>query len=180
VQPAAILGGIHGQERCIREEENMNKGIIFTIGAFAAALILTASASADAFAAIEGTVVATAESDGAARITVRTAEGDHCLVDMPVREMRRLDIRDRGRIGVRGLALEAPRGETARVRILARVVNVDGNDYALERPIRLMERDRERLHERDRDAVQDRTRSRERDGSANGSGVRKRVSSGGR
>jgi hypothetical protein len=160
----------------------MNKGIIFAIAGFAAALVLTASAGADAFTAIEGTVVATAESDGAARITVRTAEGEHCLVDMPVREMQRLQIREHERIGVSGLAVEAPRGQEARVRILARVVNVDGKDYALREPVRLLSRDRERLRDRDRDAAQDRTRARARDGSSSGAGAtsRNRASMGGR
>jgi hypothetical protein len=80
---------------------------------------------------------------GQARAMLQLADGSKVQIDLPVREMERLQLRDQARISVRGVFVGAPPGEQARV--LARVVNAEGKEYPIESPIQLTARDRERI-----------------------------------
>jgi hypothetical protein len=122
----------------------------------AMALALVAGAgfsagNAEKLDTLEGTLVLVPGEAEQVRAMLQLADGSKVQIDLPVREMERLQLRDQARISVRGVFVGAPSGEQARV--LARAVNTEGKEYAIESPIQLTERDRERIRAYDAEQV---------------------------
>jgi hypothetical protein len=98
--------------------------------------------------------------------------------------MLRLEIRAQERLRVDGVFVGAPAGEQVKARILAKVVNANGKDYKVEKPVQLTTQDRARirayeseqtrLQARDQTQAQSQTQLRENEGSGSGSSVDKK------
>lgn len=159
----------------------MRKTIIVFLFVTAAAFAAFANGNAEKVTSLEGTVVVTPPSQGAqVQLILRTAEGVDVIVDMPIQEMLRLELRVQERLRVDGVFVGAPAGEQVRARILARVVTANGKDYTVEKPVQLTAQDRTRirayeaeqtrLQARDQTQAQtqDQTQLRESEGSGSG------------
>ena len=155
----------------------MRKALIVILMA-AAALGAFANGNAEKLTTLEGTVVGVEELATRAQFTLRTAAGDEVVVELPLKEMARLQLRIEQQLRVSGVYIGVPAGEQARVRarIVARVVNAEGRETTVEDPIRLTTRDREqiRAYEKEELQVQSQTQlqtqARVGEGSPSGSG----------
>jgi hypothetical protein len=136
----------------------MRKVLIVALVLAAAAFGAFANGNAEKLTTVEGEVVGVQELAARVQVTLRTAEGEEVEVELPLKEMARLQLRIEQQIRVSGVYIGVPAGEQARVRarIVARVVNAGGQETQVEDPIRLTTRDREqiRLYEREQLQVQ--------------------------
>jgi hypothetical protein len=121
----------------------MKRTIVLVMALALVAVAGFAAGNAEKLDTLEGTLVLIPGDAGQARAMLQLADGSKVQIDLPVREMERLQLRDQAQISVRGVFVGAPSGEQARV--LARVVNAEGKEYSIESPIQLTERDRERI-----------------------------------
>lgn len=164
----------------------MRKTIMVFLCVTIAALAAFANGNAEKITSLEG-IVLVAPSEGAqARIMLRTAEGEDVIVDIPAQEMLRLQLREQERLRVDGVFVGAPSGQQVQARIIARVINANGEEYKIEEPVRLTARDRsqirayeaEQIRLQTRDQTQDemqeqaqvQTQAQLREGEATGSG----------
>jgi hypothetical protein len=123
----------------------MRKTIMVFLCVTIAALAAFANGNAEKITSLEG-IVLVAQSEGApARIMLRTAEGEDVIVDMPAKELLRLQLREQERLRVDGVFIGAPSAQQGQARILARVINVNGEEFKIEEPVRLTARDRSRI-----------------------------------
>jgi hypothetical protein len=161
----------------------MRKSIIVFLCVTAAAFSVFANGNAEKLTSLEGTVVLMPSEGAQVQLMLRTAAGADVIVDMPVQEMLRLEIRAQERLRVDGVFVGAPAGEQVKARILAKVVNANGKDYKVEKPVQLTTQDRARirayeseqtrLQARDQTQAQSQTQLRENEGSGSGSSVDK-------
>jgi hypothetical protein len=122
----------------------MRKSIIVFLCVTVAAVAAFANGNAEKLTSLEGTVVLVPSEGAQVQLMLRTAEGD-VIVDMPVQEMQRLELREQERLRVDGVFVGAPAGEQVPARILAKVVNANGKDYKVEKPVQLTTQDRTRI-----------------------------------
>lgn len=159
----------------------MRKSIIVFLCVTVAVVAAFANGNAEKLTSLEGTVVLVPSEGAQVQLMLRTAEGD-VIVEMPVQEVLRLELREQERIRVDGVLVGAPSGEQVRARILARVVDADGQEYTVEKPLRLTAQDRTqirayeaeqaqlRTQTRDQTQTQTQTQLREGEGTGSGSG----------
>ena len=164
----------------------MRKVLIVTLISVAAAFCAFANGNAEKLTTLEGTLVEVEELATRAQLTLRTAEGDEVAVELPLKEMLRLQLRVEQQLRVSGVYIGVPAGEQARVRarIVAKVVNAGGQETTVEDPIRLTTRDREQIRAYEQEQarlqthaqletqtqLQTQTQARDGEGSPSGSG----------
>lgn len=156
----------------------MRKALIVVLISVAAAFCAFANGNAEKLTTLEGTVVEVGELATRAQVMLRTAEGDEVAVELPLKEMLRLQLRIEQQLRVSGVYIGVPAGEQARLRarIVARVVNAGSQETTVEDPIRLTVRDREqiRAYEQEQAKLQTRTQletqTRDGEGTPSGSG----------
>ncbi len=134
----------------------MRKAIVTLLMVLAAAAVF-ANGNAEKLTEIEGTVVQVESLNTRAQVMLRTAAGEDVVVEMPLQEMLRLQIRAEQQIRVSGVYIGAPAGTQARSRILARRMYANGSESAVANPVRLTTRDREqiRLYEQEQLKLQE-------------------------
>lgn len=134
----------------------MRKVLIVVLMAAAAAFGAFANGNAEKLTTLEGTVVEVEELATRAQVTLRTAAGDEVVVELPLKEMVRLQLRIEQQLRVSGVYIGVPAGEQARLRarIVARAVNVEDRETAVENPIRLTTRDREQIRAYEQEQIQ--------------------------
>ena len=160
----------------------MRKSIIVFLCVTAAAFSVFANGNAEKLTSLEGTVVVAPSEGAQVQLMLRTAEGADAIVDMPVQEMLRLEIREQERLRVDGVFVGAPAGEQVKARIIAKVVNANGKEYKVEKPVQLTTQDRARIRAYEaeqtrpqaRDQTQAQTQLRESEGSGSGSSSEKK------
>jgi len=160
----------------------MRKSIIVFLCVTAAAFSVFANGNAEKLTSLEGTVVVAPSEGAQVQLMLRTAEGADAIVDMPVQEMLRLEIREQERLRVDGVFVGAPAGEQVKARIIAKVVNANGKEYKVEKPVQLTTQDRARIRAYEaeqtrpqaRDQTQAQTQLRESEGSSSGSSSEKK------
>ena len=141
----------------------MGKRIIAGVVMVLVGLVAFANGNAEKLSIVEGFVAIAPDESGQARIMVRAAEGEDVVVDMPLQAMQRIRLRDQDRIRVNGIYVGVPAGEQVQARILARHVNANGTDYAIENPIQLTEQDRDRIRACEGEGLQTQTQTRTQD-----------------
>lgn len=148
----------------------MSKRVIAGMVMVLAGFIAFANGNAEGITTVEGVVAIAPDENGQARIMLRTAKGDDVVVDMPIPERQRIQLREQDKVRVRGIYVGVPAGEQVQARVLARHVNANGVDYTVENPIQLTERDRDRIRLCEGERLQTRTRDQTRS-STGGSGA---------
>jgi hypothetical protein len=137
-----------------------------------------ANGNGERLSTIEGTAQFSPGPAGRQQLMIRAANGREFLVDMPEREIARLQLQNQERIRVRGVVVDEGTGAQVQSRIAARLVTAKGQDIEVENPVRLTERDRERVRLYDGDGeqtqmqtqTQTQTRTQSQSGSGSGSG----------
>ena len=119
----------------------MRKSIIVFLCVTVAAFSVFANGNAEMLTSLEGPVVLVPSEGAPVQLMLRTAEGD-VIVDMPVQEMQRLELREQEQLRVDGVFVGAPAAEQVWTRILARVVSANGKEYKVEKPVQLTAQDR--------------------------------------
>ena len=138
----------------------MKKAIVTLLMVLAAAAVF-ANGNAEKLTEIEGTVVQVESLNTRAQVMLRTAAGEDVVVEMPLQEMLRLQIRAEQQVRVSGVYIGAPAGTQARSRILARKMYANGSESPVANPVRLTTRDREqiRLYEQEQLKLQEQLRT---------------------
>ena len=116
-----------------------------------------ANGNAEKLTTVEGTVVGVEQAGTLARVMVQTQTRGQVVVEVPAGEIERLRIRVQSRIRVEGVYIGVPEGQKLQVRVLARIVNADGEGVPVEDPVRLTLRDRQQLRTWEREQLQDGT-----------------------
>ena len=148
----------------------MGKRIITGVVMMLAGLVAFANGNAEKLSTVEGTVAIAPDENGRERIMLRTAAGQDVVVDMPVQERQRVQLRDQVRVRVNGIYVGVPAGEQVQARVLARHVKANDTDYAIDNPVQLTERDRDRIRTCERELQQTQTQTRDRTQSSTGGG----------
>jgi hypothetical protein len=148
----------------------MGKRVIAGMVMVLAGFVAFANGNAEGATTVEGVVAIAPDENGQARIMLRTAKGDDVVVDMPIQERQRIQLREQDKVRVSGIYVGVPAGEQVQARVLARHVNADGKDYTIENPIQLTERDRDRIRLCEGERLQTQTQTRDRTQSSTGSG----------
>jgi len=134
------------------------------------AIAVFANGNGEKLSNIEGTAQFVAGPAGRLQLTIRAANGKDFVVDMPDREIARLQLQNQERIRVRGVVVDEETGAEVRSRIAARVVTANGQDIEVENPVRLTERERDRVRLYDGNGDQTQTREQTRTETKSGSG----------
>ena len=123
----------------------MRKTFLVVLLVMAAVGAAFANGNAEKLTEIEGTVVEVESLNNRAQLMLRTAAGDEVVVEMPLQEMLKLQIRAQQQVRVSGVYIGVPAGSQVRARIIARTMNANGQESAVGNPIRLTTRDREQI-----------------------------------
>jgi hypothetical protein len=156
----------------------MRKTFVAVLLVLVAAAAAFANGNAEKLTEIEGTVVQVESLNTRAQVMLRMAGGEEVVVEMPLQEMLRLQIRAEQQVRVSGVYVGVPAGAQVRARILARTMNASGTESAISSPVRLTTRDREQIRAYEQEQLklqtQLQTQSQEQDrdgeGSPSGSG----------
>ncbi len=157
----------------------MRKLVVVALLIGVAAGAAFANGNAEKLTTVEGTVVGVEQAGTLARVTVQTQAREQVMVEVPAGEIDRLQIRVQSRIRVEGVYIGVPEGQKLQARVLARIVNADGEDVPVEDPVRLTLRDRQQIRTWEREQLQDaegtqtqtrtQTQTQSRDGTGDGS-----------
>lgn len=157
----------------------MRKLVVVALLIGVAAGAAFANGNTEKLTTVEGTVVGVEQAGTLARVMVQTQTREQVMVEVPAGEIERLQIRVQSRIRVEGVYIGVPEGQKLQVRVLARIVNADGEDVPVEDPVRLTLRDRQQIRTWEREQLQDaegtqtqtrtQTQAQSRDGTGDGS-----------
>jgi len=129
-----------------------------------AAFAVFANGNAEKLSTIDGTAQFVPGDGEQTMLLIQTARGDNLAVDMSAQELARLQLQNREQIRVRGVVVDDGEGtqNMATVRVLAREITRNGNTVVLQDPVKLTERDRDRV--RLYDSEQNRLEERDHEG----------------
>jgi hypothetical protein len=154
----------------------MRKTLLVVLLVMAAVGMAFANGNAEKLTEIEGTVVQVESLNTRAQVMLRTAAGEEVIVEMPLKEMLRLQIRAEQQVRVSGVYVGVPAGSQTRARIIARTMSTNGEESAVANPIRLTTRDREQIRTYEQEQLklqtqlQTQTEEQTRDGEGSPSG----------
>lgn len=143
----------------------MKKALFALVLATLAAAVSFANGNTERLSWIEGEAVTI---PGEAGLALRLEDGTLVRIRADSGELKRLAVRERERIKVKGVFIGGTGDPENQERIFARQMNIRGKSVTLENPEQLQERDRIQLREYEAEMLQTRTRDQERDGTGSG------------